>query len=194
MIASVRGVLESKEQGQVVVSVGGVGLRLLVPATVLADVGDVGDQVHLVTHLQVREDSLTLYGFLDREQLGMFELLTSVTGVGPGHALSILSMGSTDAVGAAIAAENVDYFSRAPRVGKKLAARLVLELRNKVAQSADGFVPTSAAAPRDQEVLGALLALGYTPGEANSALRSLPDEPLPIEERLRRALAYFNTP
>lgn len=193
MIASIRGALESKAPDRLVVQVGGVGLRVLVPSTVVQEVGNPGDTVHLVTYLQVREDALTLYGFNTQEELRLFELLISVTGVGPGHALGVLSIGSTDAIEAAIANGNAEYFSRVPRLGKKLSARLVLELKNKVRQIEQVEVDMGRAAPDADDVLGALLSLGYTAGEAQAAVRNLPADPsLTTEDRLRVALAYFN--
>lgn len=193
MIASIRGILEAKAPDRLVVGVGGVGLRVLVPGTVVEETGDIGDSVHLLTHLQVREDALTLYGFSSPDQLRLFELLISVTGVGPGHALSILSIGSADAVEAAIAAENVDYFSRAPRVGKKLAARIVLELKSKVRALEGAPEDGGVVLPDSDDVMGALLALGYTAGEAQAAIRGLPADPsLTTEQKVFMALSRFN--
>jgi Holliday junction DNA helicase RuvA len=195
MIASIRGTLEAKAPDRLVVQVGGVGVRVLVPTGVVSDAGDVGDPVHLLTHLQVREDSLTLFGFADAEQLRLFELLTSVTGVGPAVALGILSTGDTAAVEGAIAGENVEFLSRAPRLGKKLAARIALELKGKVRPALGERAPGEAAvgAPDGDFVLGALLSFGYTAGEAQAALRNVPADPeLSTEDRLRLALAHFN--
>lgn len=193
MIASVRGMLESKAPDRLIVNVGGVGLRVLVPGTVVQDVGDVGDTVHLLTHLQVREDALTLYGFTTPEQLRLFELLTTVKGVGPGLALSILSAGSADAVEAAIAGENAEYLSRIRGVGKTTAARVVLELKAKVRQLESVPENGRGASPDADLVVGALVEWGYSPGEAQAALRSVPSDPsLTTEDRLRLALAYFH--
>ena len=193
MIASVRGILESKGPDRLVVQVGGVGLRVLVPATVGEDSGGPGEVVHLLTHLQVREDSLTLYGFSTPEQLRLFELLISVTGIGPGHALGILSMGDPDTVEAAIAAGNADYLSKVRGLGKTRAARIVLELKNKVRQIelVDGEVATPV--PDADDVLAALMSLGYTAGEAQASIRNLPPDPnLSTTERIRLALTYFD--
>lgn len=193
MIASIRGIIESKGTDRLVVQVGGVGLRLLAPATVISDVGDVGEPVRLLTHLQVREDALTLYGFSTHEQLHLFELLISVTGVGPGHGLSILGLGATEAIQAAIAVGNSGFLSRAPRVGKKLAERVVLELRSKVAAGDGQYSPDVALAPDMDDVVGALVSLGWSSGEAMAAARSVPtDGSLTTEDRIRQALAYFS--
>ncbi len=194
MIASVRGTIESKGADRLVVQVGGVGVRVLVPGTVVSEVGDVGDNVHLLTHLQVREDALTLYGFSTPEQLRLFELLISVTGVGPGHALSILSQGSAESVEAAIASENAEYLAKVPRVGRKIAGHIVLELKSKVRDLSAAYPDGVPAGPADSDVVAALLSLGYTAGEANAAARNVPaDQNLTTEEKILKALAYFNT-
>jgi len=193
MIASVSGTIEYKGAGRLVVQVGGVGLRLLVPGSVVAEVGDIGEPVYLLTHLQVREDALTLFGFTNSEQLRLFELLISVTGVGPGVALGILSAGSADDIESAIAAENPSFFSGVPRVGPKLAARIVLELKRKVRQLEPSEFGGGVSSPDGDEVVSALLGLGYNAGEAGAAARQVPADPtLTIEERIMRALAYFN--
>lgn len=193
MIASVSGKLEYIGADRLVVQVGGVGLRVLVPGSVVAELGEIGDSVYLLTHLQVREDALTLYGFTSQEQLRLFELLISVTGVGPGVALSVLSAGSADDVESAIASENVSFFSGVPRMGPKLAARVVLELKKKVRQlEPAGFGGGPVLSGGDDVVL-ALLELGYSAGEAQAAARHAASEPgLTIEEKIVRALGYFN--
>lgn len=195
MIASIRGTLEAIGSDRVIVSVGGVGLRVLTPRTVPEDIGGVGDTVHLLTYLQVREDSLTLYGFSTQDQLRLFELLISVSGVGASHALGVLSIGSTDAVESAIATGNAGFLAQVPRLGKRLAARIVLELKGKVSPAEGPGVLTEQAIPDADEVVGALMTLGYTAGEAHAAMRSLPaDEAADTEERIRKALSYFNRP
>ncbi len=196
MIASVSGRLERKGADRVVVQVGGVGLRLLVPLTVAAEMGDVGDSVYLLTHLQVREDALTLYGFSNQEQLSLFEMLIGVNGVGPSVALGILSAGSADDIEAAIAGGNHRFFSSVPRVGPKLAQRIVLELKGKVRQLEGIEAPSggiSAASPLADEVAAGLMAMGYTSGEAYGNVRAHPPDPaLSLEDNLVRAFAYFN--
>jgi Holliday junction DNA helicase RuvA len=195
MIASVAGILESKGADRLVVQVGGVGLRLLVPATVAAGAGEVGDSVYLFTHLQVREDALTLYGFGNQDQLRLFELLIAVNGVGPAVALGILSAGDVDTIEAAIAAGNHRFFSGVPRVGPKLAQRIVLEMKAKVRQL-EGVEFQAAPGPGASEaddVVAALQAIGFTSGEAYAAVRNVPPDPaLSTEENIVRALRYFN--
>ncbi len=193
MIASVSGKLEYVSADRVVVQVGGVGLRVLVPGSVASEVGGVGDSVYLLTYLQVREDALTLYGFTTQEQLRLFELLISVTGVGPGVALAVLSAGSPDDIESAIASENVSFFSGVPRMGPKLAARVVLELKKKVRQLEPAGLSSGPVISGGDDVMLALLGLGYSAGEAQAAARHAASEPgLSTEDRILRALAYFN--
>ncbi len=192
MIASIKGHIEYKLNDGLIVQVGGVGLRVFTPSSMVREIGEIGDEVYLHTYLMVREDALTLYGFSTREQLGLFELLISVTGVGPNHALNILSSASVEEIQTAIAQENAQFFSLIPRIGKKLAARIILELKGKVEPSGKAV---QIIGHKDEELVSALLALGYTLGEAQAAVRSLPtDKELPMEEKLRLALSYFSTP
>ncbi len=197
MIASLRGVVESKGTDRLVVQVGGVGLHVMVPTSVVADVGAPGEAVHLLTHLLVREDALTLYGFSTGEQLRLFELLISVSGIGPVQALGIVSLGDPDAVESAIAGGNAEYLVKARGLGKTRAARVILELKSKVRQiEASSLSPGAAAGPVPPDsdvVVAALMSWGFLAGEAQAAVRSLPsDTEVSTEERLRLALAYFN--
>ena len=191
MIASVEGVLELQSPGSIVVRVGGIGLRLQVPTTLQGRIGSVGDVVRLSTHLHVREDNLALFGFGSDEELRMFELLLTVSGVGPRLALTLLSATSVEMLSQALASGKPEALTGVPGVGKKLAGRLVLELKGKV----EAPVALAAAVPGsalDGDVLAALTGLGYSVAEAQSAIRSLPDDAeLTTEERIVRALRYF---
>jgi len=189
MIAGIQGRLEAKTIDSVLISVGGVTLRVFVPVTVLAQLGEVGTEVALQTYLYVREDTLALYGFVADEDRILFEQLLGISGIGPRAALGILSVMSARTFREAIAAEDVAALTRVPGVGKKLAARLVLELRGKLVSAPAG----TATLPHGQaEVVEALTGLGYTPGEAHAAASSLPaDNNLPLEQRIMQALRYF---
>jgi Holliday junction DNA helicase RuvA len=187
MIAGLRGRLDGKTGDALLIDVGGVVYRVYTSATSLADAGDVGDSVRILTHLFVREDQLTLYGFVTADELRLFETLISVTGVGPRLACAILSRVAPDLLHDAIARENAAFLATVPGVGKKTAARLILELRGKLTPVA---APSGAGARRDDdEVVEALQALGYTAAEANAAALRLPLEvPMTVEERVVAAL------
>lgn len=187
MIAGLRGRLEGKTADAVLVDVGGVIFRVGTSTSTLNDVGDVGDQVHLLTHLFVREDQLTLYGFATREERRLFETLIAVTGVGPRLAVAILSHFPPDRLQAVISEENVTLLATVPGVGKKTAARLVLELRGKLAPVAP--VATAPPSREESDVLEALKSLGYTTAEAHAALARAPHQPgMTTEERVVSAL------
>ncbi len=191
MIATLRGEISQVEDHALIVEVGGVGLRVFVPAPLLGR-ARAGETVFLFTHLVVREDSLALYGFEAQADRDLFTLLLSVDGVGPKVALSVLSTLSLDAVQRAVFAEESELLSRVPGVGKKTAQKIVLYLHDRLKPS-DTLAKVAALSDVDSEVLAALTALGYSVVEAQTALQSLPkDAPQEAEERLRLALGYFS--
>jgi Holliday junction DNA helicase RuvA len=187
-IARLRGVVEESGADWLLVFVGGVGLRVQVPASTAEALGRQGENVVLHTHLHVRDDAVALYGFASAEDLRLFEMLISVSGVGPRGALSLLSALGADGLSDAVSAGDALRLQQVPGVGQKMAARLVLELKGKLAGRAVAAVPTG----RDDEVVAALVGLGYTQAEAQAAAAGAPsDGSLNVEERLRHALAYF---
>ncbi len=189
MIASLRGVLEARSLDSIVLAVGPVSLRIQVPAPTLAELGEVGQQIQLYTHLQIREDQWSLYGFSTQEQRRWFEMLLSVSGVGPRVALSILSMLPLETLHAALAAGDAGPLTRVPGVGKKVAGRLVLELQSRVGAVA---TPTSPVAAGEADLVDALTNLGYTATEAQQALRAVPPkEGISTEDRLLLTLRYL---
>ena len=195
MISSLRGtVLQLQPPDALVLEVGGVGFRVLVPATVFDELDGVGRTAFLHTHLIVREDALTLYGFASEEQRALFELLLTVQGVGPKLALAVLSSLSLDVLRRAVAGDQPEVLERVRGVGKKTAEKIVFSLKDKV--RAEGLEKAlGPVSEGDTEVLGALTALGYSLVEAQAALQSIPKgEGKSTEERLRLALRYFATP
>ena len=190
MIATLRGEITQIEDTALIIEVGGVGMRVFAPAPLRTKL-KVGEVAFLYTHLVVREDALTLYGFESQTDRDLFNLLLGVDGVGPKVALSVLSTLTLDAVQRAIFAEEADLLSRVPGVGKKTAQKIALHLKDKLKPS-DALAHVAAMTDFDSEVLAALTALGYSVVEAQAAIQSLPkDAPTDVEERLRRALGYF---
>lgn len=190
MIATLRGEISQVEDNALVVEVGGVGLRVFVPAPLRGRV-KAGEAVFLFTHLVVREDALILYGFESQADRDLFNILLGVDGVGPKVALSVLSTLTIDAVQRAIFADEAEILSRVPGVGKKTAQKMALHLKDKL-KPTDALAKVAAMADYDSEVLAALTALGYSVVEAQAAIQSLPkDAPKDVEERLRVALGYF---
>lgn len=194
MISSLRGTVLAISPDSLVVEVGGVGFKVSVPTSVLDSLDGVGRTVSLHTHLIVREDALTLYGFATEEQRALFELLLGVNGVGPKSALAVLSTLSPDVLRRAVAHEHPEVFSRVPGVGRKTAEKIVFHLKDKIGKEA-GLGAITALSDLDTEVIAALTALGYSLVEAQAALQSLPKAaPDNVEERVRLALRYFATP
>jgi len=193
MIARLSGTVWNIGQGLVVVRTGGIGLQIHVPSGVLAQLDGVGQPVELFTHLHVRENELALYGFLTEEELALFKLLLSVSGVGPKTALALLSTVSPDVLRQAVVQEEPALLSRVPGIGPKTARAIIFHLKDKLIPTGAKAVPLLSEA--DAEVIAALTGLGFSLVEAQTALQSLPrDEDLPVEERVRQALAYFAAP
>jgi Holliday junction DNA helicase RuvA len=190
MIATLRGEITQIEDTSIIIEVGGVGMRVFVPAP-LRDKLATGEVVLLHTHLIVREDSLTLYGFETISDRQLFLVLLGVDGVGPKVALSVLSTLNLETIQRAVFNEESDILSRVPGVGKKTAQKMVLYLKDRL-KPMSGLEKIAAMSDTDSEVLAALTALGYSVIEAQTALQSVPkDAPDDVEERLRMALGYF---
>lgn len=190
MIATLRGEISQIEDHAVILEVGGVGLRVFVPAMLRAGL-KVGEVVLLYTHLIVRQDALILYGFESQADRELFNILLGVDGVGPKAALSVLSTMTLDAVQRAVFADEGELFSRVPGVGKKTAQKIALHLKDKLKPS-DALAGVAAMSDTDSEVLAALTSLGYSVVEAQAAIQSISkDAPDDAGERLRLALGYF---
>jgi Holliday junction DNA helicase RuvA len=191
MIATLQGEIIGTGEDFLIVRVGGIGLRVFVPVG-LRGPARIGEEIFLQTHLVVREDALTLYGFETAAEQEFFNLLLGVNGVGPRTALAILSTLTVETIRRAVLSEQSDLFARVSGVGKKTAQKILLHLQGKVTGSLESLgLPVSDV---DTEVLDALTALGYSVVEAQSALQSIPrDTPKDVETRLRQALQYFTT-
>jgi Holliday junction DNA helicase RuvA len=191
VIASISGTIVEILPDGAVVDVHGVGYRLFMPSTAIAALPGLGKTVRAQTHLHVREDAMTLYGFSTVEQRDLFAVLLGVGGIGPKGALAVLSVYSPDAFRKALVTEDLDALTLIPGVGKKTAARMILELREKLALPELEVVPGGNGKRAVLvEVKGALLNLGYTPAEARSALESLPEDRdgTSLEDLLKLAL------
>ncbi len=195
MIAALRGNLLAVGADYAVIEAGGVGYQVWAPRGVLQNLPPIGEEARLHTYLIVREDALLLYGFSTLAERSFFELLLTVTGVGPKVALGLLSSTPLDQLQIAIASENAAMLAQVPGIGKKTAARLILELKPKInlGAVAPGLAAaTPGAAHANGEVQEVLQSLGYSAAEAQAAVAALPaDAPPELEERLRLALRYF---
>ncbi len=194
MIASIQGVLEARRAGYVIIRTGGFGIRVFAPTSTLSRLGDVGSEVSLYTHFYVREDGMALYGFSSEEDRDAFEQLIGISGVGPKIALALLSMMDAQTFYKAIADEDQQRLALTPGVGKKLAAKLVLELKGKLPSlvALGGAGATSPGGKIQSEVLEALMGLGFSAAEAQAALSKIPqDRPMTLEEQITVALRSF---
>ncbi|MCC7207309.1 MAG: Holliday junction branch migration protein RuvA [Anaerolineae bacterium] len=191
MIDMLTGQIARLDKDAVVVMVGGVGFRVIVPKTVFELVHGPGDVVTLHTHLKVSEDALTLFGFATEEERAVFDVLISVSGVGPRTAVGILSTLSIDQLRSAVGREEPAILTRVPGIGKKTAEKIVFELKTKL--RADGLPEITAMSDADADVIAALTALGYSVVEAQTAIQNIPrDAPKDIETRVMLALQYFS--
>ena len=191
MIASLHGKVESLSGDGAVINVGGIGFQVLMPTSTLSALGTTGSEVQLYTHLHLREDNVSLYGFGTAAELSLFQTLISVTGLGPKLGLAMLSGMSAEGLVTAIATGSADLLTAIPGIGKKMASRIVLELKEKIGA---GWITTALPelAQENADVLAALTSLGYTPSEATKAVAALPPtDETSLEEKIKQALQYF---
>jgi holliday junction DNA helicase RuvA len=190
MIASISGKALLLDEGCVVIDVGGVGVLVHIPSHLFFNI-KIGDNLSLFTHLVVRQDALSLYGFESKESREYFILLLSVNGVGPRLALAILSALDPETIRRAVFNEQSEVFGKVPGVGKRTAQKILLHLQDRL-KVADDLLPVPGMKEADNEVINALTSLGYSIVEAQSAIQSLPmDTPDDLETRLRLALQFF---
>lgn len=187
MIATLEGVLEYRGTDSVIINVGGIGFLLYVPSSTLGRLGAGKGKVFLYTHLHVREDNISLYGFASSEELALFKNLISVSGIGAKLALALLSAWNPERLVVAITSGDIDLLSQTPGIGKKMAGRLVVELKGKLEKEwKEVGLPL---APENTDIIAALTGLGYSVAEASKAISRLPNsEGLSLEEKLKMAL------
>lgn len=191
MIGSLRGVLlDRTPSGEVTVEVGGVGYRAVVAPGTMAELGELGSPVFLYTHLHVREDAMLLYGFSTREERMCFEALIGAHGVGPALALAILSVHTPAALRRVLLDDDVAALTLVPGVGKKTAARLLIDLKARLEVPDLEVLPAGGSVRADLHA--ALAGLGYQPDEVRDVLRELPSEG-DVDLLLRDALKLLAT-
>lgn len=191
MIATINGTIQKIEENSLVISLGGVGVRVNVPRNVLENVGGVGRSIFLHTHLIVRETELTLYGFETEEDLQLFEILLSISGVGPKMALAVLATLSPELLKSAVMREDTAVLQRVPGIGKKTSERVMFQLRDKLDLTA-----ISTAVPLvsdvDADVIDILTSLGFSIVEAQAALQHIPRDVADINGRVQLALQHLD--
>lgn len=197
MIAFVKGILDTVREDRIVVENNGVGFEIFVPGSVLKVLPQVGNTVKIYTDTYVREDVLQLYGFTTKDELEMFRMLITVSGIGPKGALGILTVMDADTLRFAILAEDSKSIAKAPGIGAKTASKLILELKDKchLPDMPEDAAPAGNAPAGSEEnearndAIQALVALGYTAAEAASAVRKINiTETMTVEEVLKQSL------
>jgi len=185
MIGMLTGTLVFRDGQSIILDVHGVGYKVLASSQIL-DTSHTGDTLTIFTHTHVREDALDLFGFSTQQDLHVFEQLISVSGVGPKTAMSVFVVGGRDAILGAIRKADVDFFTSVPRLGKKNAQKIIIELKNKLGSLED--LDLAGESKEESEVLSALESIGFSEKEARSALRNLHGEGKSVEEKVKLAL------
>jgi Holliday junction DNA helicase RuvA len=192
MIASLSGIIKYKQNNNIIIDINGVGYSVLVNTITYNSVGDIGDKLSLITYLDVKEDSLTLFGFLDMLSFELFKYLISVNGVGAKSALAILDLDQPEALMQAIQQERVSILNQASGIGKKTAERIILELSDKLGhlytlEIGDNSSSQVNNVKVSQDVWDALESLGYKPSQIQRVISEI-DSALEISEQIRAAL------
>jgi len=202
LISYIRGTLAEKNEDSAVVEAHGVGYQIFVPVPVLSELPPLGESVKIYTYFSVREDGMSLFGFLSRQDLAMFKQLIGVNGIGPKSALGILSALRPDVLRMAVASSDAKTISRAPGVGPKTAQRIILDLKDKIRPEdvLAGGLEESLAVPEEisgvgqagKEAVEALTALGYSAAEAAGAVKKVKiTEEMTAEDVLKGALRHL---
>lgn len=181
MIGLLKGTIELNTEKYIILDVNGVGYKVYISGSTFKNLPKKGEKVKLYTHLHVREDALELYGFLSLKELEFFELLISISGIGPKGALNILNVASVETLKKAIVNEESSILTKVSGIGKKTAEKIILELKNKISDEL-GEVGV------DDEAIDALMSLGYKLKDAREVLKKVPKEIEGVENRIREAL------
>ncbi len=196
MFAYIKGSLEEKSTNFVVIDVGGIGYKIYMSSSVISNIGELGSIIKVYTHQHVREDDISLYGFLTNEELKMFELLLQVSGIGAKSAITMLSNISPSSFAVAVISNDIKTLTKIPGVGAKSAQRIVLELKDKL-KSEDAISKSeeiNIVIKEDEtssEAIAALQILGYNRVEINKAIERIDTNNLSTEDIIKVALKYL---
>ncbi len=184
MIAYLKGKVKEKKEKYIILEIGNIGFRIFLSSLFLEKI-KVNEEIKIYTFLYSREDTLELYGFSNEEELNFFEYLISVPGIGPKSAISILSLAPPEKLKEAVQQNRVELLTKVSGVGRKTAERIILELKNK-------FKEEQLEESLDEEVLDALIKLGYSLREARKVIREIPPEITKLEEKVKYALKLLS--
>ena len=195
MIAYIKGILEMKMTGYVVIDVGGVGYKIYMSDTSMDKLGNIGDIIKVHTHYRVREDDISLFGFNTVEELRMFELLINVSGIGAKTALAMLAVIEPSNFALAVISNDISTLTKIPGIGAKSAQRIVLELKDKlkteqaITKNANTEIKTAILKDdKIEEAISALQVLGYKKNEIEKVLSNIPTKDLKVEEIIKKCL------
>ena len=199
MLAYIKGILEIKTKGYIVVEAGGLGYKIFMPESTIANTGNIGDKVQIYTFMRVREDDVSLYGFLTNEELRMFELLLSVSGIGAKGALGILSNITPSQFALAVISNDVAILKKVPGIGPKTAQRAILELKDKLKKEQEISIAEGEETSNIEQIvkedekvseaISALQVLGYSKREIVEALQTIEVTSLSVEDIIKKGLA-----
>lgn len=199
MLAYIKGILEIKTKGYIIVEAGGLGYKIFMPESTIANTGNIGDKVQIYTFMRVREDDVSLYGFLTNEELRMFELLLSVSGIGAKGALGILSNITPSQFALAVISNDVAILKKVPGIGPKTAQRAILELKDKLKKEQEISIAEGEETSNIEQVIkedekvseaiSALQVLGYSKREIIEALQTIEVTSLSVEDIIKKGLA-----
>ena len=199
MFSYIKGKLEVKTTGYVVIDINGLGYKIFMSDTAINKIGDIGEVVKVHTYVKVREDDISIYGFNTNEELRMFELLLSVSGIGAKSAITILSNISPSSFALAVITNNVGEIKKLPGIGPKTAQRIILELKDKLKTEesieSDNTIELKNAITEDnkvQEAISALQVLGYSQREIETAMKNVDKDNLGVEDIIRKGLYYLS--
>lgn len=190
MIGFLKGNVVARDSPYIILDVGGVGYRVTVPKSVFSKSGSNGQKFKLFTYTHVRDDALELFGFEEAEDLKLFKYLISVSGIGPKTAMNIFGIGDRKSIAGAIIKGDVGYFTGVPRLGKKNAQKIIIELKSKVGSTGDLDL-SQGDGQASGEVVAALKSFGFSTKEAHDAIRSLNGQGETTEDKVRLALKYL---
>jgi|SRR3989338_175725 len=191
MIYSLQGNLTEKRDNFFVIELGGLAFQIKSSFNVVKSLPAIGEKVKVFTYLHVREDALELYGFLNKEELSLFEMLIGISGIGPKSALNIMAVEKVEKLKAAISEGRPELLTRASGIGKKIAERVILELRGKLQQEDAGKIV--GLMESDQDIVEALANLGYTKFQAKEALAKVNASVSKVEDRIKEALKLLKS-
>ncbi len=187
MIGFLSGTIKLNTDKHLIIDVNGVGYKIFISGNTFKNLPKPGEKVELYTHLYIRESLMELYGFLNRQELEFFELLISISGIGPKGALGVLTVASIDTLKTAIANEESSILTKVSGIGKKMAEKIILELKNKTGEEFKG-----KAGIDDSDTIDALVNLGYRTKEARDILKKIPKQVKGVENRVREALKLLS--